>query len=90
MFIPVAVISTDGTFILIKCIESIQPVEDGSIDSTIDKLRNDTRLFIRTVSGKEYTISMLDQRKIREDTPTEEFEIRDCIIKRWADYGNIS
>ena len=92
MFVPLALVTSDNTYVLLKFVESIsEPRRDEALE-IIDKLRADVRLSFRTISGKCYTISM--QHQISEfkahNPPTNEQEYCDCIIKRWIDLGNTS
>jgi hypothetical protein len=66
MFTPSAVVTADNTWILLKHVESISVVLDNDEYCVIDKLKDDLRMCIRTVSGKEYIISMRYQMSIFE------------------------
>lgn len=54
-----AVVTSDGTIVSFKSIESFKFTEPESEDAVIDKLKDDVFFEFRTVSGKEYTSSAL-------------------------------
>ncbi len=90
MYFPLALVTADNTYILLKFIESIgdAPLDDNLL--LIDKLKSDVRILVRTISGKGYVISMRHQMSAlaSHNPPNDEYEYRDCIIKRWIDLGN--
>jgi len=92
MFIPLAVVTADNTYILLKYIESIGEAPDDKELLVIDKLKSDVRITIRTISGREYVISMQHQISTfsSHNAPDNVFECRDSIIKRWIEIGNPS
>jgi hypothetical protein len=51
------IITTTGEIIPLKFIESIHYSSDNN-DQIVDKLKGDVFFHVRTISGKEYTISV--------------------------------
>ena len=92
MFSPAAVVTSDDTWILLKHIESLSVILDENEYRVIDRLKDDLRLLIRTVSGKEYVISMRYQMSIfdKQNPPDSQYKYRDCIVQRWINLGNTS
>lgn len=90
MFVPVAIVTDDGAYILLKFVESLGPVEYDEAQCVVDKLKGDVRLSVRTISGQNYIISMQHQMKMfkTHNPPVDEQEYCDCIIKKWIDLGN--
>lgn len=90
MFIPLALVTADNTYILLKFIESIGEPPANSELLLIDKLKSDIRISVRTISGKDYVISIRHQMStfVSHNPPSDEFEYRDSIIKRWIEIGN--
>ena len=76
------VITTLGYYLPLKFIESLKfdLPEDSEI---VDKLRGDTTLFIRTTSGYEYEISILQVAEVFNlDMPNA--DIASALLEKWV------
>ena len=87
MFRPNVIISVDKTLISVRQIESINVFRD-SCNEIIDKLKDDLKITVNTVSGKTYEISMIDQYETFKDQyniPISPLEIRKDLLVHWVD-----
>jgi len=85
---PPFLIVEDGTCIAIKYIESLRYTQDTE-DQVIDRLSNDAKFDIRTVSGKEYRISaklQMDEFGTQYSMTTDPEELREEISNKWFYY----
>lgn len=84
LYTPGFVVS-DGIIIGIPFIESIDlRIEED--EEIIDKLKGDVRFNIRTTSGKEYTLSMLQHLVTLKDysIPGNERVLGQSILEKWC------
>lgn len=81
-------ITTDDTYVLLRYVESIRenPCDQERV---IDELKNDTRITIVTVSGKEHIVSMARQIELYKgvDCPKDRYEMRNIIIDNWIKFS---
>ncbi len=84
-FILMATNSNDQEIVAMKFIESMTVLDITSEDETIERLKDDRHLFCRTVSGKEYLISMQAQMKnfVTYKLPSDPIKLRQCIFEKW-------
>lgn len=69
-------------FIHIECMKMYRSSED----ETVDKLKGDATIDIHTISGRQYTISMLKQISSLPKSmniTTNIFTLREAIFNRW-------
>lgn len=81
-YIQDIVITTSGYYLPLKFIESlkIDLPEDSEI---IDKLRGDITLFVRTISGYEYEVSILQLAEVFNlDSPNA--DIASALLEKWV------
>jgi hypothetical protein len=84
-YTPAFVIS-NGTLIGLPFIESIDLSARADEDAVIDRLKGDLRFTIKTTSGKEYTLSMLQHISALTEypIPTDVKELGQSIIDKWS------
>jgi hypothetical protein len=84
-YAPAFVIS-NGTLIGLPFIESIDLGARGDEDAVIDRLKGDLRFNIKTASGKEYTLSMLQHigSLTEYSIPTDVKELGQAIVDKWS------
>lgn len=81
-------VANDGTIIGIKSIESMNFVS-AEEDQFLDKIRDDQRVAIRTVSGFEYTISLRHQKNVlggKISIPESLSDIEELVFGSWYQY----
>lgn len=78
------IVAEDGTFILLRYIESIKENTESQ-ETVVDKLKGDLSIIVTTISGKVYTISMMHQIEVYKEhgVPKNVFEMRSSIIEQW-------
>ena len=83
------IVSTDLTYIQMQYVESVSRSKDED-DALVDTLKNDSTFLIRTISGTEYVVSMLqliEEFKRRVDTPATAKEMEKVFLQKWMHYG---
>lgn len=71
-----------GSIVLLKFVESFMPSGRNSEEKVVDKLKDDYCVGIRTVSGKEYQLSMMCIAKIINSSESKNTIAQD-IYDRW-------
>jgi len=76
----------DREIVALKYIESISMSYDSSEENTVEKLKGDMHFIVRTISGREYRISMKTQYEIfdKYKLPEDPREMRQCIFEKWC------
>jgi hypothetical protein len=69
-----------GEVVLLKFIESMH-FRKGE-DATVDKLKGDLTLSIRTISGKEYVVSLTTVQ--RHDMGPDIVSLAEAIFEKWT------
>lgn len=74
----------DGTIVALRSVESMRFLIDGE-NATVDKLKDDVTIRIRTVSGMEYDFSAKNCLKqlLRIHRDENAADIASAIYKRW-------
>jgi hypothetical protein len=79
------IISTKGDLIALSLVESIREAGDDAEDRIVNKLKGDTVLLVRTVSGQQHTVSMLYTQQQMPDQFEDQVldEMARKIVRRW-------
>ena len=79
------VFTESADIVLLKFVESMSTrVDRQDMEGcVIDRLRDDTILFIRTVSGAEYTVSMKHALSSTKDQKSTHQEMGQAVYDRW-------
>lgn len=82
---PPGFVLSDGIIIGIPFIESID-LHIEKDEEIVDKLKGDVRFKIRTISGKEYTLSMSQHLATLTDysLPTDASALGQAILDKWC------
>jgi hypothetical protein len=86
MYQPSFVIASDNTVIALLFIESMNFARDGE-EQTLDKLRDDNIITVKTAGGSTYTLSArrhIEVLRGRFKFPEDPIELRDAIFERWV------
>ena len=83
---PDVVYTESMDIVHLKFVESMAPRSDkaGSEDLVIDKLKGDSVLLIRTVSGAEHSVSIERARILADDNTSTQDELMTAIYNKWV------
>ena len=76
------IVATTGEYIALRYVETLLSPNDDSEDATVLRLKDDIELFVVTVSGNKYTVSMAQQIKIF-NSQVDNIEMLNSIIDKW-------
>lgn len=85
VFRPFIVVADDNTVIALKHIESMNIYREEE-EKSVDALKGDVSISVRTVSGAVYMLSMRKQQKIfntNYSVSSDVKELRDSIFDKW-------
>lgn len=76
------IVATTGEYIALRYVETLLSPNADSEDATVLRLKDDIELFVVTVSGNKYTVSMAQQIKIF-NPQVDNIEMLNSIIDKW-------
>lgn len=85
VFQPSFVIAEDNTVVALRFIESMNLTRTDE-EQVVDRLKGDSIIDIRTISGNSYVISSIKQMEIigkQYKLPSDPGEVRTAIFERW-------